>query len=124
MIRSWLRRAAWRLQGKHYRSAAGGEWERVGQLQYDFLVGRGLKPEHYLLDVACGSFRAGRFLIKYLKPGHYFGFDGDPELLREGQEKALGPAGLLEKKPQIQALLLGPQPLDLRARLAPRRPST
>jgi len=71
-----------------------------------------LRPEHYLLDVACGSFRAGRFFIEYLLPSHYYGFDGDCELIKQGIKHVLKPAGLLAKKPVIHCIKLTPEPLD------------
>jgi len=46
----------------------------MGQWQLDFLVGQGLRPWHCLLDLACGSLRAGVRFIDYLEPGHYLGF--------------------------------------------------
>ena len=36
-------------------------WEEVGRAQFDYLRKEGLQPQHYMLDVPCGSFRAGRF---------------------------------------------------------------
>jgi hypothetical protein len=43
-------------------------WEYMGKLQLDYLVERGLKPEHNLLDVGCGPLRAGIHFIEYLTP--------------------------------------------------------
>ena len=107
-----LKRLLRRLSGRRtvdYRAAVGGHWDEIGKMQLDFLRCEGLEADHYLLDVACGSFRAGRFLIPYLRPGHYHGFDGDPELLRAGTEEVLRPLGLLERSPRIQCLHVGPQ---------------
>jgi len=44
-----------------------------------------LKPEHYLLDVGCGSLRGGLYFIKFLKKGHYFGIDKNSEFLDGGK---------------------------------------
>ena len=44
-----------------HRAFVGGDgdlWDRIGRLQFDFLVSQGLRPEHVLLDFACGSLRA------------------------------------------------------------------
>ena len=36
-----------------------GHWDYLGKLQLEYLVERGLKPEHHLLDVGCGPFGRG-----------------------------------------------------------------
>ena len=95
-----------------YQTAVGGHWDEVGRLQFEFLMSEGLKPEHYLLDVACGSFRAGRFFIDYLLPAHYYAFDGDHRLLEAGIQEVLKLEGLMDKEPQIRCICLGYQPVD------------
>jgi hypothetical protein len=42
-----------------HREYVGGLWEAMGKLQFDFLISRGLKPEHVFLDIACGPLRGG-----------------------------------------------------------------
>jgi cyclopropane fatty-acyl-phospholipid synthase-like methyltransferase len=37
----------------------GGLGELMGDHQLQFLVDQGLKPEHRLLDIGCGSLRLG-----------------------------------------------------------------
>ena len=49
-----------------YKTAVGGMWEEMGKLQIDFLVAQGLKPEHYFLDIGCGSLRAGIDISKHM----------------------------------------------------------
>lgn len=68
-----------------HRKAVGGMWEEVGRLQLDFLREQGLEPEHYLLDVGCGSLRGGVRLIPYLEPGRYYGVDRSQKLLDGGR---------------------------------------
>lgn len=85
-----------------HRGAVGGLWEEMGQLQFEFLVGEGLTPEHYLLDVGCGSLRAGVHFVKYLEPGHYFGIDRNAKLLAAG-ESELERAGVTGKHPTLVA---------------------
>lgn len=75
-------------KGKH-RSFVGGHWELMGEKQLDFLVSRGLKPQHRLLDVGCGSLRAGRMLVRYLDPGNYYGIDVNESLVAAGYEHEL-----------------------------------
>lgn len=54
-------------------------WRTNERREKRFLVCRGLRPDHYLLDIGCGPLRGGLPLIAYLKPGRYFGFDIAPE---------------------------------------------
>ena len=84
-----------------HRKVVGGLWEEIGELQFDFLVEHGLRPEHYLLDVGCGAFRGGIHLIRYLDAGHYFGVDHDEQMLARGRIE-LNKEGLLSKQPTIQ----------------------
>lgn len=86
------------LNPNWYRSAVGGLWEEIGKLQFDFLVEQGLRPDHYLLDVGCGSLRGGINFIRYLEPGHYFGIDISERLLDAGKG-ALKRSNLIHKNP-------------------------
>ncbi len=54
--------------GEEYWSgkAVGGMWDKVGVLQFDFLMKQGLQSHYALLDVGCGSLRGGIHFIKYL----------------------------------------------------------
>lgn len=71
------------------RKFVGGHWEALGKLQEDFLVEQGLKPEHRFLDVGCGSLRAGVRLVDHMEPGHYYGIDINPEVIRIGYDEEL-----------------------------------
>jgi hypothetical protein len=84
-----------------HRAYVGGLWDEIGSLQFEFLVNRGLKPHHYLLDVACGSLRAGVHFISYLDRGHYLGIEKEQSLLQAGLENELGPTMFAEKQPQL-----------------------
>lgn len=53
----------------------GDEWDSHGELQRNFLMSIGLRPEHKLLDIGCGVGRAARKLVPYLDPGNYTGCD-------------------------------------------------
>lgn len=74
-----------------HRDYVGGRWEEIGKLQFEFLIARGLLPEHVLLDVACGSLRAGVHLIPYLQPGHYWGLEKEADLIEAGLARELDP---------------------------------
>jgi hypothetical protein len=84
-----------------HRKYVGGNWEQMGRLQYEFLVGHGLRPEHVFVDVACGSLRAGVHLIPFLHAGHYLGIEKEAELVRLGLDDELDPDVRREKQPVI-----------------------
>lgn len=83
-----------------HRDTIGGMWEEHGISQRDYLIEQGLRPEQRLLDLGCGSFRAGVKLIPYLNPGHYFGIDMNASLLDVGYEKEIEPLGLADRLPR------------------------
>ncbi len=85
--------------GSH-RAAVGGLWDEIGQLQLDFLVLRGLLPEHKVLDVGCGSLRLGVKLVRYLNAENYFGTDLNASLLEAGYNVELRSEGLQHKLPR------------------------
>lgn len=79
-------------RGAHRRHV-GRLWDELGQLQLDFLRDQGLKPDDRFLDVGCGAFRAGRKLVDYLEPGHYYGIDINHDVIKAGYEQELDEAG-------------------------------
>ena len=80
------------------QAAIGGMWEEMGKLQIDFLISKGLKPSHVLLDFGCGTLRAGRHLIRYLEPGHYYGIDISRDAI-EYAKNLIKEEGLSSKNP-------------------------
>ncbi|MFB8246920.1 class I SAM-dependent DNA methyltransferase [Streptomyces sp. NPDC055952] len=62
------------------------QWERIGRLQFDYLVGHGLRPHHRMLDIGCGNLRAGRLFIGHLDTGNYYGIDISPDILLAAQD--------------------------------------
>ena len=81
-------------------SAIGGLWEELGELQFDFLRSEGLRPEHRLLDIGCGTLRGGLRFIGYLAPGGYTGLDISSAAIEEGRA-ALAREGLESKRPRL-----------------------
>ena len=59
-------------------------------IQFNLLTALGLREKHFLVDIGCGSLRAGRLLIPYLASGHYFGIEPLPWLIQEGIDKEIG----------------------------------
>ena len=86
---------------RHYRAYVGHSeaWDVLGALQFSLLFTLGLRETHHLADVGCGSLRAGRLLIPYLRPGHYFGIDPEEWLVQEGIDRELGRAIVDVKQP-------------------------
>ncbi len=85
-----------------HRGFVGGDgilWDEIAKLQLDFLISEGLKPEHILVDVACGSLRAGRLFINYLDPENYLGIDKEVNLIIHGVAEELGINTFVEKRP-------------------------
>ena len=76
----------------HYRAKVGPPWlyDVIGAQQFTLLTALGLREDHYLLDIGCGSLRAGRLLIPYLRPGHYYGIEPDQETLWAGLYQETG----------------------------------
>lgn len=89
------------IGGEGPRGYVGGLWEELGQLQYDFLLRQGLRPDHTLLDIACGSLRLGRRIIPFLAPGNYLGIDIKEDLIEHGRTIELSPRLLAEKRPEF-----------------------
>lgn len=84
-----------------HRGYVGGMWEEIGTLQFEFLLARGLKPEHVLLDIACGALRLGVKAIPYLQPDHYLGIEKEVDLANAGLEVELPLDVRREKRPTI-----------------------
>lgn len=104
-IRRPLRRAIpksvrYRVSPGSYRVTVGGLWDEVGTLQFEYLVAQGLKAEHRLLDIGCGSLRGGVRFVEYLDVGNYYGLDIDAQLLTAGRRE-LAKAGLLDREPHL-----------------------
>lgn len=83
-------------KGRH-RDVVGGLWEELGQLQIEFLRQNGLLPSHKVLDIGCGSLRAGVKLVSYLHRDHYWGVNINESLLSAGYEKEIAAMGLSDR---------------------------
>jgi SAM-dependent methyltransferase len=82
-----------------YRLSVGmrNGYDFMGGLQFSLLFALGLREEHRVCDVGCGSLRAGRLLLPYLAPGNYCGIEPRREVLEEGITHEIGP-GLIEMR--------------------------
>jgi len=81
----------------------GGAPDVFGPWQLALLVGLGMRPEHRLLDLGCGTLRAGLHFIDFLDPGRYVGADPQRDLLDIGEE-LIASSGLRAKSPSVVEL--------------------
>ena len=73
----------------NHRAYIGGAWESIGACQFNFMTLKGLRPQHTLIDVGCGSLRGGVHFISYLDSNCYYGTDVNKSLIESGFEKEL-----------------------------------
>ncbi len=78
------------------KAAVGDLWEELGQLQFDYLLGKGLNRSDRMLDIGCGTLRAGRLFIPWLDRGGYTGTDISQRALAYG-EQLIQEEGLQDK---------------------------
>jgi SAM-dependent methyltransferase len=98
-------RAVMRSDAARSREGAVGSkthesWLEIGQLQFNYLTGHGLKPDMRVLDIGCGNLRAGRLLIDYLDAGNYYGLDISPDILLAAQRTVVD-YGLQARLPHL-----------------------
>lgn len=67
-----------------------GEYDVSGASQFNLLTLLGLREDHALLDIGCGTLRAGRLFIAYLLPGRYFGIEPHRSLVEAAIRKEIG----------------------------------
>jgi hypothetical protein len=89
------------IQKAGHRQYVGGKWSEIGRMQMAFLVGAGLRPAHVLVDIGCGSLRAGVNLIPYLDPSNYIGVEQHKHLVVAGIDKELGREVYQQQGPQF-----------------------
>lgn len=80
------------IGARHHRAFVGAaeSYDIAGALQFNLLTFLGLREDHYLLDIGCGSLRGGRLFISYLAPDHYYGLEPEDWLVQEGIAKEVG----------------------------------
>lgn len=89
----------------HYRAYVGPpqQYDFMGATQFSLVTALGLREEHTLLDIGCGSLRSGRFLIQYLLPDRYFGIEPNEYLWRDALEHESGWDLYRIKRPRFSA---------------------
>ncbi|KQY57357.1 MULTISPECIES: methyltransferase [unclassified Nocardioides] len=71
----------------------------AGRKQLMTLLHHGLNPDSKVLDIGCGSLRAGHWLVRLLDPGCYYGIEPNREMLEAGVDVLLGPEMVAAKRP-------------------------
>jgi|TARA_B110000438_G_C15765288_1_gene629285 SAM-dependent methyltransferase len=86
---------------KHYRAFVGlpENYDIVSSMQFNLLTQMNLRENHSVLDIGCGSLRAGRLLIPYLLPKKYFGLEPEKWLIDDAIKYELGQDIIEIKKP-------------------------
>jgi tetratricopeptide (TPR) repeat protein/SAM-dependent methyltransferase len=87
----------------NYRAYVGPptQYDFMGATQFRLLCTLGLRADHKVLDLGCGSLRAGRFLISYLERGNYHGIEPNKWLIDEAIKEQLGSSVLKIKEPNF-----------------------
>jgi len=87
----------------HYMAYVGppAQYDFMGATQFRLLCTLGLRAHHDLLDVGCGSLRAGRLLMTYLDEGHYFGIEPNEWLIEDAINNQIGGDLIRIKKPRF-----------------------
>jgi SAM-dependent methyltransferase len=87
----------------HYRAYVGppAQYDFMGLTQLALLYGAGLREDHSVLDLGCGSLRAGRLLIPFLNSGRYCGIEPNEWLVEQGIQKNLGGDMVRMKSPRF-----------------------
>lgn len=65
-------------------------YDVAAAMQFNLLTCLGLREGHSLLDIGCGSLRAGKLFLPYLGPGRYFGIEPDQSLIDDGIREEVG----------------------------------
>jgi cyclopropane fatty-acyl-phospholipid synthase-like methyltransferase len=85
----------------HYRAYVGPpeDYDLIAAMTFNLLTTLGLRQNHSLLDIGCGSLRIGRLLIPYLNRSKYFGIEPNEWLVDEGIRHELGETLVQIKRP-------------------------
>ena len=87
----------------HYKAFIGPpeEYDLVAAMVFNLLTTLGLREDHKVLDVGCGSLRNGRLLIPYLARGNYWGIEPYEWLVRDAISNEIGQDQIDLKQPNF-----------------------
>lgn len=86
-----------------YRSFVGPaeRYDLMTAIQFNLMTLLGMRETGTLLDIGCGSLRAGRLFIVYLKRGKYYGVEPEKWLVEEGIRNECGQDLVSLKEPRF-----------------------
>lgn len=87
----------------HYRAYVGPpeDYDLISAMTFNLMTTMGLRQQHRLLDIGCGSLRLGRLFIPYLNKGNYVGIEPNRWLVESGIEKEIGQDMVDIKRPEF-----------------------
>ena len=87
----------------HYKAYVGppDQYDFMGATQFRLLSTLGLRSNHRLLDVGCGSLRAGRLILNYLDEHNYYGIEPNKWLIEDAIRNVIGEDVVKIKKPNF-----------------------
>ncbi|MFK8081747.1 MAG: methyltransferase [Granulosicoccus sp.] len=77
------------------------QYDFMGATQFRLLTTLGLREDQSVLDVGCGSLRAGRLLLPYLMPGNYYGVEPNKWLIEDMIEEEIGSDYVCRRRPSF-----------------------
>jgi cyclopropane fatty-acyl-phospholipid synthase-like methyltransferase len=80
------------------------DYDIMAALQFTALFALGLREEHYLLDIGCGSLRGGRLFIPYLAAERYYGVEPNEWLVKEGIAENVSEGLVALKRPVFASI--------------------
>jgi hypothetical protein len=88
---------------RHYRAFIGATqtYDIFSHMQFSLMTLLGLRQGHTLLDIGCGSLRAGKLFLVYLLPDRYFGVEPEQWLVDEGIDREIGRELIERKRPRF-----------------------
>jgi SAM-dependent methyltransferase len=90
---SWDASTYERLYDKHAQampteqSIGSGDFEHMGEIMLSALCDAGLRPEHTLVDLGCGTGRLSVPAVSYLSVGRYVGIDISQTMLGQARHR-------------------------------------
>jgi SAM-dependent methyltransferase len=87
----------------HYRAYVGPprDYDLVAAMSFGLLTVLGMRQQHRVLDIGCGSLRVGRLLIPYLNRAGYTGLEPNAWLVADGIQREVGQDQVDIKQPRF-----------------------